>query len=325
MPPPRLPNECEPSLVGRLAPSPTGELHLGHARSFLLAWWSVRSRGGRLLLRIEDLDGERSRPELIASNMADLEWLGLDWDGEPLLQSADPRPRELALVQLAKRGLVYPCTCTRREVRKACSAPHASAGAYPGTCRGRYADLAEAEAISGRKAAWRFKVPTHLVPIEDRALGHTEFDLTQDGGDFVVARSDGLIGYQLAVVVDDAQAGVSEVLRGEDLASSAARQELLFEALGLRPPAWVHVPLVVGADGMRLAKRVASLSLGSLRAAGVSPSKVIAWAARSAGQPVPRHAGDLRAADLIAGFDLDRLPRHPVLAPDLLTGDNSAP
>jgi glutamyl-tRNA synthetase len=307
-----------PPLVGRLAPSPTGELHVGHARSFLLAWWSARSRGGEVQLRIEDLDGDRSAPEFVDGIVRDLEWLGMDWDGPPLVQSAGLERIRAGLDQLIDRGLVYPCTCTRREAREAASAPHEGYGgepAYAGTCRGRYASLEAAEAESGRKAAWRFRVPDEPVAFEDRFLGALSIDLGIAGGDFVVARRDGLPAYQLAVVVDDAAGGITEVLRGDDLVTSCARQALLIDHLGLRRPTWVHVPLVVDAHGERLAKRVSSLSLAHLRASGVRADELIAWASTSSGQHLPRHRGRLRAADLLASFDLAALPHQPVTAP----------
>lgn len=303
-------------LVGRLAPSPTGELHIGHARSFLLAWWSVRSRGGKLLLRYEDLDGERSRPEFFQGIDADLRWLGLDWDGEAIVQSDGLGAIEAALQSLVEARLVYPCVCTRREVREASTAPHEGAGhvasAYPGTCRGVYSSIDDAFLRTGRRAALRFSVPTEPVAIEDALLGSLAIDLLAEGGDFVVARSDGIPGYQLAVVVDDAAQGVTEVLRGDDLVVSAARQALLIDALGYQRPTWAHVPLVLDASGERLAKRAGSLSLAALRASGVQAHEVIAWAASSSGQPAPPEP---RAQDVLAHFDLARLPLAPVGSP----------
>ena len=300
-------------LLGRLAPSPTGELHIGHARSFLLAWWSIRSRGGKLVLRYEDLDGERSRPEFFQGIDDDLRWLGIDWDGEAFVQSDGLGAIEAALASLVEARLVYPCVCTRREVREAWSAPHEGAGhvasAYPGTCRGRFSSVAEALALTGRPAALRFAVPTTPVAIEDVLLGSLEIDLAAEGGDFVVARSDGVPGYQLAVVVDDAVQGVTEVLRGDDLVVSAARQALLIDALGLQRPTWAHVPLVLDSRGERLAKRAGSLSLAALRASGVRAHEVIAWAATSSGQTAPVEP---RARDVLQQFDLAHLPLVPV-------------
>lgn len=296
--------------MGRLAPSPTGRLHLGHARSFLLAWWSVRSRGGRMLLRIEDLDTGRARPELSDLVLRDLEWLGLDWDGPVLVQSADRAPYDAAVERLLAAGRAYACVCTRREVAEA-SAPQVGDGGearYPSTCRGRFAGVAEAERASGRPAGVRLAVPPGSVAIADGFAGERSFDVQAEAGDFLLARRDSVVAYQLAVVVDDARQGVTEVLRGDDLLSSAARQLHLQRALDLPSPAWLHVPLVVGDDGQRLAKRRGDLALASLRAEGVDPRAVVAWAARASGLDAP---GPLSARELIAGFDLARVPRAP--------------
>lgn len=312
-----LPHE---PLIGRLAPSPTGELHLGHARSFLLAWWSIRSRGGRLLLRLEDLDGERSRPEFIEGILTDLTWLGMNWDGEPIVQSEGLAAIRAQLDALIGAGRVYPCTCTRREVREAARAPHADgeAGAYAGTCRERFASLEEAEAKTGRRPALRFRVTHEPVRFCDLVLGDVEVNLERKGGDFVVARSDGLPAYQLAVVVDDASSGVTEVLRGEDLKVSCARQALLHDALSLPRPTWAHVPLVHDQFGERLAKRAGSLSLSALREAGIKPSQVVAWAAASSGLPQVANNKSALPEDYLAVFDLRLLPAHPITAPVLV-------
>ncbi|HVS11162.1 MAG TPA: tRNA glutamyl-Q(34) synthetase GluQRS [Planctomycetota bacterium] len=304
------PSDAGRAPVGRLAPSPTGRLHLGHARSFLLAWWHARSRGGKVVLRIEDLDRERSRPELAAAILEDFAWLGLDWDGEPLVQSRDTSALAAAVERLLAQGLAYPCTCSRAEVA-ALSAPHAgeSEPRYPGTCRGRWRTRDEAQRASGRAAGVRVLVPAGEVEIADRIAGTRHFDVAAEVGDFLVQRKDGAFAYQLAVVVDDARSQVSEVLRGDDLLPSAARQWHLQEHMGLPHPEWIHVPLVVDAEGRRLAKRSGDLALAELRARGVDPRAVVAWAARSAGQDAPERAS---AAEVLGGFDLDRLPRAPV-------------
>ncbi len=297
--------------VGRLAPSPTGLLHLGHARSFLLAWWSIRSRGGRIVLRIEDLDAERSRPELIDTCRRDLEWLGLDWNGPPRRSSADSTELERACEELVARGLAYPCVCTRAEVA-AISAPHPGDGElrYPGTCRGRWSSLAEAREATRRECGLRLAVEPGRVAIEDRLHGKVELDVQAEVGDFLVRRRDGAFAYQLAVVVDDATDGVTEVLRGEDLLPSAARQALVLAALGLPRPAWIHVPLVVDESGDRLAKRRGSFALSRLREAGADPRAVVAWAARSSGMEVQERVS---AAEAMNAFRLDRLPRTPLV------------
>lgn len=305
------------SLVGRLAPSPTGLLHVGHARSFLLAWWSIRSRGGRIVLRIEDLDTERARPEFTAGILEDLEWLGMDWDDQPLIQSASQPDFERALNQLIESGHVYPCVCTRREVRDA-SAPHDEApqsqteAPYPGTCRGRFQTAAEATAQTGRQVCWRFRVPETPVLFEDLIAGSQSINLATQGGDFIVARRDGQIAYQLAVVIDDAKSAITEVLRGDDLLVSTARQILLYRALGLSMPTWAHTPLVIDNDQERLAKRTDALSLKALRASGVTLSQIIAWAAKSSGQAPIDHTSPQA---FLAQFDLSLVPREPVQEP----------
>lgn len=333
-----------PTVTGRLAPSPTGELHLGHARSFVLAWASARAQGGRVVLRWEDIGSERVRAEFLDGNRRDLEWLGLDWDVE-VVQTQRLAPIRAALDQLVAAGAVYPCICSRREVREAQldapheappRAPHTPApgsplsdlpfttpeAAYPGTCRGRFTSLADAfralaaEGASDRLPNLRFDVsttPPHTV--HDLVHAAVAIDLAQHGGDFVVGRAapngQHEVGYQIAVVVDDATDGVTEVLRGDDLLPSAARQELIATALGLPSPRWIHVPLVVDANGERLAKRHAALGLATLRERGVSARDVLAWIASSCGlegAPQP-------PAELARAFDLARLPRTPVVAP----------
>ena len=297
--------------VGRLAPSPTGDLHLGHARSFLLAWWSVRSRGGRIVLRIEDLDRARVKPGAVERSLRDLEWLGLDWDVGPLLQSEEVEPMQAAVDRLVAAGQAYPCTCSRREVRASLSAPHREGDElrYPGTCRGRYATVEEAESHSGRIPGLRFRVPEGSIEWEDGFAGRHANDVGAEVGDFLLARRDGVFAYQLAVVVDDARQGVTEVLRGDDLLASTARQLLLQRALGLPHPTWIHVPLVADADGRRLSKRDRDLGLTELRGAGVDPRRVVTWAARSAGLDTPEL---LNATEARTGIDLGRVPREPL-------------
>lgn len=300
--------------IGRLAPSPTGRLHLGHARSFLLAWWDARSRGGRVVLRLEDLDASRVRPEFVRGCVEDLAWLGLDWDGPARLQSAGREHLLGALEELSQRGLVYPCVCTRSEIEAAISAPHAGEGPapYPGTCRGRFRDLAQAEHESGRRAALRLTAPDVELELTDRVHGAFRSNPAREVGDFPLTSRDGQVAYQLAVVVDDARDGVNSVLRGDDLLDSTGRQALLQGLLGLPRPTWAHVPLVVDAGGRRLAKRADDLSLAELRARGVRPEVIVSWAARSAGLDVP---SALRAEAVLPDFDLARLPRSAARAP----------
>jgi glutamyl-tRNA synthetase len=302
------------AVVGRLAPSPTGALHLGNARTFLLAWLSVRSRGGTLLLRSEDIDGPRVKANATEQALADLRWLGLDWDGEVVVQSTRLDHYRAAAERLLADGRVYPCVCTRSEIEEAASAPHESGPdgpVYPGTCRGRFASLAAARAATGREPALRFRVDVEAVPFGDGCAGAQAGAIR---GDFVVQKRDGGPAYQLAVVVDDAAFGVSEVLRADDLLPSTPRQLLLYQALGLRAPAFVHVPLVVGGDGLRLAKRHGDTSLRSLRERGVRASALVGYLAFLCGLR-PRGTA-CTPRDLLAGFTLAALPRGPVRGDD---------
>ncbi len=322
-------------VVGRLAPSPTGELHLGHARSFLLAWWSARSAGGRIVLRWEDIGSERVRQTFLDGNRRDLAWLGMDWDGAEVVQSEHLAPIRAAIDTLLASGAVYPCICSRKDVRDAqaeaapLDAPHNdnllaehAEAPYAGTCRDRFATLDAAFEACGpdRSPALRFCVEgLGARKLCDRVYGNVTIDLARFGGDFVIGRAarDGQheVGYQIAVVIDDARAGVNEVVRGEDLLVSAARQEWIAEALELPIPAWVHVPLVIDSNGERLAKRTHSLSLETLRARGITAEQIVAWVAASCGLPSKR--GPL-AADYLDGFDLASLPRQAVVAPQWL-------
>ena len=248
--------------VGRFAPSPSGVMHLGNVFSALLAWLSVRSAGGRMLLRIEDLDPDRSKPVFADAIRRDLEWLGLDWDQESEPQSKRTEYYRAAFEALEAQGLVYPCYCTRAQLHAA-SAPHASDGqsVYPGTCR----SLRPEDRPAGRKPAWRLKVPDETVVFRDGLQGEYRENLLRDCGDFIIRRSDGVYAYQLAVVVDDAGMGVSQVVRGCDLLSSTPRQLYLYRLLGKTAPAFYHVPLLTAPDGRRLSKRDGDLDLSALR------------------------------------------------------------
>jgi len=297
-------------VVGRLAPSPTGVLHLGNARTFLLAWLSVRARGGRILLRVEDIDGPRVKPGAEAAALGDLRWLGLDWDGEVVRQTDRLPVYAAACARLLASGDAYPCVCSRKEIEEAASAPHEAdldGPVYPGTCTFAYRDLADAKARSGRDAAVRFHVKADAVPFADGFRGPQAGTIR---GDFVIGKRHGGPAYQLAVVVDDAAQGVTEVLRGDDLLPSTPRQLLLYRTLGLVPPAFTHTPLVVGPDGLRLAKRHGDTSLATFRTRGVRPEQVVGFLARTCGMGTP--SGECMPADLIARFDLARVPREPV-------------
>lgn len=298
----------------RLAPSPTGALHVGNARTFLLTWLHVRAAAGTLLLRIDDLDGPRVKRGAAQGALEDLAWLGLDWDaGEGVLvQSERGAVYAAAAERLVASGRAYPCVCTRSEVESASSAPHGPEGPrYPGTCRGRWASLGEAERATGRPVALRFVAPPGPVAFDDRLHGPQAFDVAAETGDFVIFRSNGAAAYQLATVLDDDATGVDLVVRGADLLPSTARQRLLQQALGLASPAWMHLPLVVGPDGRRLAKRHGDTTLAALRAAGWTPAGLAGFLAWTAGLAEPGER--VAARDLLARYEPRRLTREPVV------------
>ncbi|PCJ52816.1 MAG: tRNA glutamyl-Q(34) synthetase GluQRS [Planctomycetota bacterium] len=302
-------------VVGRLAPSPTGVLHLGNARSFLLAWLSVRAAGGRLLMRIEDLDGPRIRQGAEKECLLDLEWLGLDWDGPIVRQSERQTLYAEALQQLLEQHHAYACLCSRKEVEQAASAPHIGEEGpiYPGTCRERNLPA------DASGAAFRFQVPEGVVSFEDHFCGPCNISVRKELGDFVIHKRDGQAAYQLAVVVDDIAMGVTQVLRGDDLLSSAARQIQLGAALHYSMPEFTHVPLVVGEDGRRLAKRHGDTSLRAFREQGIVAEEILGWLAWSCG--LQTDFTPCRAQDLVQSFHLDKLPRQQVV----WTGDLKAP
>ena len=250
-------------VVGRFAPSPSGRMHLGNVFSALMAWLSVRSAGGTMVLRIEDLDPDRCRPEYAEQLKDDLRWLRLDWDTEQTPQSRRTEAYRERFERLREMGLVYPCYCSRGELHAA-SAPHASDGnvIYTGTCR----NLTEEErAGKTRRPAWRLIVPDEEFTFHDGLQGEYRENLARECGDFIIRRSDGVYAYQLAVVTDDAEAGVTQIVRGRDLLSSTPRQIYLQRLLGLPTPEYYHVPLLVAPDGRRLSKREHDLDMGALR------------------------------------------------------------
>jgi glutamyl-tRNA synthetase len=304
---------------GRFAPSPTGPLHLGNARTALLSWLDARARGGRYVMRVEDLDGPRVRPGLEGRILAELRWLGLDWDegpdvggpSGPYRQSERTGRYAAALERLREAGVVYPCFCSRAEIALVSQAPHGPSDEgprYPGTCRALPAEDARARS-ERRRPAWRLSVPDAEVGFEDAVHGARRFDVGASVGDFVVMRADGVAAYQLAVVVDDAAMEVTDVVRGDDLLASTARQLLLFRALGLAPPRFGHVPLLLGADGARLAKRHGARSLGELRELGADPRAVVGLLAATAG--LVEFGARVRPRDLVPGFQLSALAREP--------------
>lgn len=296
--------------AGRYAPSPSGDLHLGNLRTAVLAWLFARSSGRRFLMRIEDTDRGRDAGAA-AQQLADLAAIGIDWDGEPVVQSRRIAEHEAAIGRLAEQGLVYECTCTRREILEAPSAPHAAPGAYPGTCRDRTeAQRARERArIAPRLPALRLRVPEGVrsEAFDDLMLGR----VTGAVDDLVLRRGDGAIAYNLAVVVDDDAMGVDQVVRGDDLASSTPRQLLLRRLFGLNdaPIEYAHVPLVLGPGGQRLAKRDGAVTLSDLAATGETPETVRSMLAASLGLCAPGER--VTMAQLLARFDIAVLPREP--------------
>ncbi len=288
-------------MIGRFAPSPTGVLHLGNLRTALLAWLFARRAGSAFLVRMEDLDPGRVRPGLAERQLADLAAIGLDWDGDVVVQSERGDRYAAAVARLREAGLVYRCYCTRAEIRAALSAPHGPLpeGAYRGTCRELTAHDHAAHEAAGRVAAWRIRADAAEVAFVDRVMGPYAGSVD----DFVLMRNDGAPAYNLAVVVDDAAQGVEEVVRGADLLDSTPRQRWLAGALELTPPEHAHVPLVLGPDGRRLAKRHGSVTLDD-----VPPPTAVRWMARSLGLPPAARAGDL-----LDSFDPDRIPREPTV------------
>lgn len=295
---------------GRFAPSPTGRLHLGNARSALLGWLWARSEGGQFLLRIEDVDRQRCRQEHLDALFADLEYLGLDWDEAPLYQSLRQPLYDAAVSRLTEAGALYPCFCSRAEIARVASAPHGpldEGPRYPGTCT-PLTDGDREDRARRRPPALRFRPRPGSVCFEDAVHGRYCQDVVSDVGDFVVRRGDGVASYQLAVVVDDADSNVTHVLRGDDLLASTPRQLLLYEALGLSPPQHAHVPLVMNEDGKRLSKREGAFAVTELREAGVPAERVVGLLAAWSGLG----AGPTRARDLVPQFRLDAVPREPV-------------
>ncbi|HEU4785586.1 MAG TPA: tRNA glutamyl-Q(34) synthetase GluQRS [Ktedonobacterales bacterium] len=302
---------------GRYAPSPTGALHLGNLRTALLAWLFTRAAGGRFVVRIEDLDLPRSRRGAAQAMLADLRWLGLDWDEGPdvgglmgpYVQSMRQALYDEAIARLREKGLIYPCYCTRAELAQIASAPQGEEGPrYPGICRHLTARERTAREASGRRPALRFIAPEEPIQFDDLLHGTISESVAAAAGDFIVRRSDGIVSYQLAVVVDDAVMGITQVVRGDDLLASTARQLALFAALGYpRPREYMHVPLMTDAEGVRLAKRDAAAGLDALRSSGYTPGRVLASLAASCGLH-PAEASTT-PAEMLASFNPLRLNR----------------
>lgn len=313
------------NVIGRLAPSPTGALHLGNARSFLLAWLSIRRQSGTLLLRIEDIDSPRVKPWARQQTLDDLRWLGLDWDWGPdvggphssYIQTERTSRYSEVLNQLISDKVIYPCTCTRREVAEAASAPHEQAvgemlpiegTVYPGTCRSR------TDYDSSAEFAWRWRFQPGLVTWIDEVLGEQVAEPERQLGDFVIGKSDGVPAYQLAVVVDDFDMGVTEVVRGSDLVPSTYRQLAILKHLGWPVPKYCHVPLIVGPDGRRLAKRHGDTRLSYFRERGISPQLLLgylAWTLGLIGEPAAIEAKEL--INIQDCVDWQNLPVSPTV------------
>ena len=293
--------------VGRFAPTPSGRMHLGNVFAALIAWLSVKSRGGSLVLRMEDLDVQRTSEENARILREDLLWLGLQWDHEMPPQSQRSAVYDRYFACLQEQGLLYPCYCTRSQLHSV-NAPHLSDGTYvyPGTCR----DLTQAQkAAMDRKPAWRVRVPDRVYRIAD--MGQEEYiqNLATDCGDFVVRRADGVYVYQLAVTVDDGEVGVTEVVRGMDLLGSAPRQMYLQELFGFKNPAYGHVPMLLSADGRRLSKRDKDLDLGALRQT-CSPERLIGFLAHTAG--LIERQENISAKELATVFSWEKLQKEAI-------------
>lgn len=303
------------SLVGRLAPSPTGAQHVGNARTYLLAWLSIRSRGGTMILRMEDIDSPRVRAGAAQEAIDDLRWLGLDWDegpdiGGPAAPYVQTERTSLyfdSLEKLKRADRIYPCTCTRTDVASAASAPHVGQEGpiYPGTCANRRASDAE---LLVEPFCWRMRTSDRTIRFVDEVRGEEQANVARELGDFVVCKSDGSPAYQLAVMVDDHAMGVTEVVRGDDLVASTFRQLELYEFFGWSPPSFAHVPLVVGTDGRRLAKRHGDTRLSTIRNLRVSAEELVGYLAESCGlQPSPDACPP---ESLVADFAISSIPKQ---------------
>ena len=301
-------------VCGRFAPSPSGRMHLGNLWSALLAWLAARSRGGRMVLRLEDLDPDRCTQTWCDQVMRDLEWLGLDWDNEPVYQSRRTDAYRAAFARLEEAGLIYPCYCTRAE-RLAASAPHRSDGqvVYSGKCR-HLTEEERARLAQTRCPAWRLIVPDQEISFTDGLQGTYRENLLRDCGDFILRRSDGVYAYQLAVVCDDGDMGITQVVRGRDLLDSTPRQLYLYGLLGLTPPEFYHVPLLLAPDGRRLSKREHDLDMGALRER-FTPAELTGRLAFWAGQTDRPEL--VTPAELAGCFEWKNVPRGDIIVEQL--------
>jgi len=300
----------------RLAPSPTGALHLGNARTFLVNWLMARQNDWRIILRIEDLDGPRVKLHADQQAIDDLKWLGIDWDEGPTYQSQRNETYDRAIDELLTKKLAYPCICTRKEIDLASSAPHADDGStmYPRTCRGRFRSVDEARESAGRMPAIRFDVGDETIGFTDEFAGEFRFEMASQLGDFVVRKNDGLAAYQLAVVVDDAEANITHIVRGDDLIDSTPRQIMIYRALDLESkiPKYWHLPLVVGTDGRRLAKRHGDTRISKYRSDGVNVERMLGLIGRWCGIEVD----EIDLTTFLNRFDIQRIPKSQIVFQD---------
>lgn len=317
-------NPAPNGAIGRFAPTPSGFLHLGNVFCSLLAWLYAKSSGGRIILRVEDLDPQRCSRQKADQLARDLEWLGLEWDegayvsenSESYFQSKRSDIYAEYFVQLQEQEFVYPCFCSRSELHAA-EAPHLSDGRiiYAGTCRHLTAEQREAKA-QRRAPAYRLRVEDKPISFLDGHYGQQSYNLAEGSGDFIVRRSDGVFAYQLAVTIDDALMGITQVVRGCDLLSSTPMQLYIYRLLGFTPPAFCHIPLLVDASGRRLSKRDGDLEIAALRKLYGSPEPIIGLLAFFAGQiarPEP-----MRAKDLLPIFDAEKIPTKNIAVPEVL-------
>ncbi len=308
---PTLPDDAPLPPTGRYAPSPTGALHLGNLRTALAAWASARAAGGRLLVRIEDIDRARSRPEFEERQLEDLRLLGIDWDEAPVRQSERAPLYEAALSQLRRDGWLYPCFCSRRDLRESASAPHdGEEPPYPGNCRNLDPGEARRRIDSGAPHCERLRVEMSPILFSDRFDPCPQVDLRRNGGDFVVKRADGGYAYQLACAVDDAGQGITEVLRGADLLASAQRQKWILSCLGRRAPEYFHLPLLLGEHGRRLSKRDGADDLRAWAVQGFDATAVRSYLAYTLGMVALGER--VEPSVLPARWDPSRIPANAV-------------